>query len=306
LHAKPEDIKKYKGKFDEGWDVLRAGRIEKLKKSGLLLPGQTVSKKDPLIPEWNKLTYDEQKYWTAKMEVYAAMVDIMDQNIGRVLAKVKELKKDRNTMVVFLSDNGSDSRRHNPDPSKRGRVLNRGPIGTSGSFEYIERNWAYLNNAPLLQYKTNLHEGGICSPFIAWFPSKIKGGKIVQGVGHLIDLAPTFYELANINYPKKYNSVMTIPLAGKSLLPVLFANDTDVKRGEPIFWERAGYRAVWDGKWKLVSDYPSNTWELYNFEIDKGETKDVSKDNLDIVDRLTKAYMIWATQTGVVEYSSLR
>jgi arylsulfatase A-like enzyme len=306
LQAKPEDIEKYRGRFDEGWDVLREKRIEKLKKNGLLLPNQTVSIKDPQVPNWNKLTYDEQQYWKAKMEVYAAMVDIMDQNIGKVIAKLKELNKDQNTMIVFLSDNGSDSRMHNIDPSKRKRMLNSGPIGTSGSFDYIERNWAYLNNTPLLQYKTNMHEGGICTPFIAWYPSKIKAGKIVQGIGHLIDLAPTFYELAHVTYPKTYHGIKTHPLVGKSLLPILSGNADTVNRGEPIFWERAGHRAVRDGKWKLVSSYPSNKWELYNLEIDKGETKEVSKENLEVVNQLTKAYMNRASKTGVVEYSSLR
>ncbi len=306
LHAKPEDIAKYKGKFDEGWDVLRARRIEKLRQKNLLLPHQTVAARDPEVAEWKKLTYDEQQFWKTKMEVYAAMMDNMDQNVGLVLNKLKELGKDQNTIIFFLSDNGSDNRNHNPNPSKRGEMKNAGPVGSSGSFDYLSRNWSYLSNTPLHQYKNNMHEGGICTPFIAWFPSKIKAGRIESGTGHLIDLAPTFYELAGVKYPTNFKGITPHPLAGKSLLPVLFGIATEVNRGEPIFWERAGNRAVREGTWKLVSDYPANRWELYDIENDRGETKDLAKENPDVVNRLSNAYLKWAEKNGVVEYSSFK
>ena len=306
LQAKPEDIAKYRGKFDEGWDALREKRIQKLKENGILLPEQTIGARDSEVPEWNKLTYDEKEFWKAKMEVYAAMVDNMDQNVGKVLDKLKALKKDENTLIVFISDNGAQGGFNSYNPLRRGLVRNDGPVGTSGSFDYQEQNWAYLSNTPLQQYKGNFHEGGFSSPFIAWFPSKIKAGRIDKGTGHLIDLAPTFYDLAGISYPKTLNGVKSNPLPGKSLLPVLFDGVSEVKRDTPLFWERAGNRAVRDGKWKIVSTFPSNKWELYDIEKDRGETKDLAQSNPDIVNQLSSKYLEWAEKTGVVEYSKLQ
>ena len=306
LQAKPVDIAKYKGKFDEGWDALREKRIEKLKANGILPANQTISARDPEVPEWNKLTYDEKQFWKAKMEVYAAMVDNMDQNVGKVLDKLKALKKDKNTLIIFISDNGAQGGFNTYNPLGRNLVRNEGPIGTSGSFDYQEQNWAYLSNTPLQQYKNNMHEGGFSTPFIAWFPSKIKAGRIDKGTGHIIDLAPTFYELAGIEYPATYNGAKSNPLAGKSLLPVLFDNASEVSRGAPLFWERAGNRAVRDGKWKLVSTYPSYEWELYNIETDRGETTNVAQQNPGIVNKLSASYFEWADRTGVTEYSKFK
>lgn len=306
LQAKPEDIAKYRGKFDDGWDALRIKRLEKLRENSIITPTQTIAARDPEVPEWNKLTWDEKDFWKKKMEVYAAMVDNMDQNVGKVLNKLKELEKDENTLIVFISDNGAQGGFNTYNPLRRGSVANTGPIGTSGSFDYQEQNWAYLSNTPLRQYKNNMHEGGFSSPFIAWFPSKVKAGRIDKGTGHLIDLAPTFYELAGINYPKELNGIKANPLAGKSLLPVLFGNASEVNRGEPIFWERAGNRAVRDGKWKIVSTFPSYKWELYDIENDRGETKDLSNIHPEIVNKLSTSYNEWAESTGVVEYSKIR
>jgi arylsulfatase A-like enzyme len=307
LQAKAVDIAKYRGKFDEGWDVLREKRIKRLKESGILLPGQTVSPRDPEVPEWDKLTYDEKQFWKAKMEVYAAMVDNMDQNVGKVLEKLKALKKDKNTLIVFIADNGAQGGFSTYNPLKRrGQRKNDGPVGTAGSYDYQEQNWAYLSNTPLQDYKNNMHEGGFSSPFIAWFPSKIKAGRIDKGTGHLIDLAPTFYEFAGIQYPKELNGVTSNPLAGKSLLPILFDGASEVNRGAPLFWERAGNRAVREGKWKLVSNYPSNQWELYNLESDRGETTNVASKNTDIVNGLSAKYFDWAEKTGVVDYSKFK
>ncbi|WP_433832329.1 arylsulfatase [Flavobacterium anhuiense] len=306
LQAKQVDIAKYRGKFDEGWDVLREKRIKKLRENGIILPNQTIAPRDQEVPEWDKLTYDEKQFWKAKMEVYAAMVDNMDQNVGKVLDKLKALKKDKNTLIIFIADNGAQGGFNTYNPLKRGLVRNDGPVGSSGSFDYQEQNWAYLSNTPLQDYKNNMHEGGFSSPFIAWYPSKIKAGRIDKGTGHIIDLAPTFYELAGIEYPKTLNGVNSNPLAGKSLLPVLFDNASEVNRGAPLFWERAGNRAVREGKWKLVSIYPSYQWELYDLEADRGETTNVAAQNPGIVNNLSAKYFDWADKTGVVEYSKFK
>jgi len=306
LQALPQDIAKYKGKFDLGWDSLRTLRLERQRKLGILDEKQTIAEHDPEVPYWNKLTYDEQQFWKAKMEVYAAMLDNADQNIGKVLNKLKELKKDDNTLIIFISDNGAQGGFNTYNPTKRGLVKNSGPIGTSGSFDYQEQNWAYLSNTPFRQYKNNMHEGGFSSPFIAWFPKQIKSGTIAKGTGHLIDIAPTLYEIAGIKYPSKYKGITPNPLPGKSLVPVLTGKTSEVQRDEPLFWERAGNRAVRKGKWKIVSTYPSLQWELYDIETDRGETKDLAGHYPNIVAELAADYFKWAERTGVVDYDRIK
>ncbi|MCF0055425.1 arylsulfatase [Dyadobacter sp. CY356] len=304
LQALPEDIAKYKGRYSIGWDSLRIERIKKQKALGISDPNQAIAKRDPEVPLWDNLTYSEKQLWEKKMEVYAAMVDRVDQNIGRLREKLKELKKDENTLIVFISDNGAQGGYSASNRRKPPR--NTGPIGTAGSYDYQEQSWAYVSNTPHTNYKNNMHEGGISAPFIAWYPKQIKGGSIVKGTGHLIDLAPTFYELANTPYPVKLNGITTNSLPGKSLVPVLTGRSETVDRGEPIFWERAGNRAVRKGKWKIVSTYPAYKWELYDLEKDRGENNDLSAVNTEIVNELSADYFKWAVKTGVVDYEKIK
>ncbi len=306
LQALPEDIAKYRGKYDLGWDSLRVERLKRQQELGILTNNQLIAQHDPEVPYWDKLTYDEKQFWKAKMEVYAAMVDRMDQNVGRILAKLKELKKDDNTLIVFLSDNGAQGGFNSYSQLRRGLVRNTGPVGTAGSFDYQEQNWAYLSNTPLRHYKNNFHEGGFGTSFIAWYPKQIKAGSMAKGTGHVIDLAPTFYDLAGIPYPGTYNGTKANPLTGKSLLPVLFGQTNEVNRGEPIFWERAGNRAVRKGNWKLVSTYPSYKWELFDLTSDRGETKNLADARTDLVNELAADYVRWAEKNGVVDYDRIK
>lgn len=303
LIALPEDIAKYKGKYDKGWDVLRRERFERQKELGIVPRDAKISVKDDDIYDWGRLSYDQRQLWAKKMEVYAAMVDRMDQGIGEVLKKLEEIGESDNTIVIFISDNGAPAedlvRWHH------GATKNEGPVGTEGSYESQGKNWSYLSNTPFLGFKDDMHEGGINSPFIAWYPAKIKAGGIAKGTGHVIDLAPTFYQLANASYPKKYKNISPNALPGKSLLPLLFSGQGVVQRNEPLFWERAGSRAVREGKWKLVSTYPAYSWELYDLDQDLGETTNVAKENHEVLNRLSVKYFQWANKNGVVEFSTL-
>jgi arylsulfatase len=301
LQAKPEDIAKYKGKYAIGWDSLRLERYRNAVKRGVVPAGLQIAQRDPDIPAWNTLTYDEQQLWQRRQEVYAAMVDRVDKEIGRLLNKLEELGKADNTLIVFISDNGAQG-----GNSLRVYTQRRtGPVGSAGSYEIQNSSWSQTGNAPFRSYKGRPYEGGISSPFIAWLPKHIKAGAITDGIGHLIDLAPTFYELAGAIYPETYQGVATNPLPGKSLLPVLYGQQAVVERGNPLFWERAGNIAVREGKWKLVSIYPENKYELYDIESDRGENHDLAEQYPDIVNRLKTQYAAWSEKNNVIEYVKL-
>ena len=303
LQALPEDIAKYKGRYKIGWDSLRTIRYQNAIKKGVIDPSQKISKHDSELKAWNKLTYDEQQYWQTRQEVYAAMIDHVDQGVGKVLNTLKELKKDDNTLIIFISDNGAQGGNSTRVYTQR----NSGAVGTAGSYDIQNSNWSQTGNSPLRNYKATPYEGGISAPFIARFPGKIKAGTIAKGTAHLIDLAPTFYELAGISYPSQYHNVRTNSLPGKSLLPLLTAKVDEVKRGEPLFWERGGNKAVRDGKWKLVSDFSKNSkWELYDIEKDRAENTDLAAQYPEIVERLKAQYNQWALKNDVVDYNLLK
>lgn len=300
LHALPEDIARYEGQYAIGWDSLRQKRFEGTKALGLIADGTRLAPHDDGIQRWNELTYYEKLYWQKREEVFAAMIDRVDQSIGRLLAKLKELGQYDNTLIVFCSDNGAQGGTRLRDEGSDG------PIGAPGTYYIPLGHWSQAGNSPLREYKARPYEGGISSPFIAWYPSKIKAGQIVDGIGHVIDLAPTFYELAKAKYPSKYKGVKTHPLPGRSLVPVLTGKQTVVERGEPLFWEWAGNRAVREGKWKLVSIYPENRTELYDIENDRGETTDVAADHPDIVEHLQQQWKLWATQNDVKNFDQFK
>lgn len=305
LQALPEDIAKYKGKYAKGWDQLRQERLAKQVALGIISQAQAdaAASRDSDVPAWDALTYDEQQLWQRKMEVYAAMLDRADQGVGRLLEALKQLKKDDNTLIIFISDNGAPAEDVAHWGDKAGN--NKGPVGTSGSFESQGKNWAFVSNTPFRSFKSFAYEGGISSPFIAWFPGKIKAGGLLKGTSHLIDIAPTVYDVAGATYPKTYNGTAINPLAGKSLTPLLF-NGEEINREKPIFWERAGNRAVRQGKWKLVSIYPSYQWELYDLEKDRGETQNIAAQHTSLVNELSALYFEWAKENGVVDYDKIK
>ena len=303
LQALPQDIAKYKGKYSMGWDSLRVLRYRNAIKKGLIDPNQKITARDAQLKPWNKLTYDEQQYWQTRQEVYAAMIDHVDQGVGRLLAKLKELKKDQNTLIIFISDNGAQGGNNLRLYTQR----NTGPVGTAGSYETQNSNWSQTGNSPLRNYKDSPYEGGISAPFIAWYPKKIKANSIAQGTAHLIDLAPTFYQLAGVQYPMQFNGVKTNALAGKSLVPILTGQADKVDRGEPLFWERSGKQAVRDGKWKLVLPAGADPqYELYDIETDRGENNNLAATHKDIVEKLKAEYNAWAQKNDVIDYNKLK
>ena len=288
LMAWPKDIAKYRGKYKAGYEAIRNARYQRQVKSGLIDPKtcplskrESPNKKKPKLPNWKDLSQEDRDREDLRMAVYAAMVDRMDQNIGRLLEKIRELGKADNTLILFCSDNGG---------SHEVVDIGTGQIGTMSKWSSVKAPWANVSNTPFRKYKTFSHEGGICTPLIVAWPKGIKkGGQICREPGHFIDIMPTLIELTGAKYPTEYNDMKVTPLQGKSLTPLFHGEK--IVRDKPLFWEWRHGRAVRDGKWKLVSYQGS--WELYDMSVDRSETKNLAKKHPKIVKRLSKMWEKW-------------
>lgn len=300
LHALPEDIAKYRGKYMKGWESLREERYNRMLKMGIIESLVKLSPKDSGSPDWGNLSIEEKASWDLRMSVYAAMIDRMDQNIGRIVNYLTQQDKIDNTLIIFLADNGGS---HENTRAQKLFLKTKGETGSEDSFDAIEIPWANVANTPFRMFKHWVHEGGIASPFIACMPGKVSEGKIVHQTGHIIDIMPTLLEFAGGKYPESFNGSKIQPMEGISLMPAL--KGKAFKRQEPLFWEHEGNRAVRDGDWKLVSAYDNvagkfKAWELYNLRDDRSELKNLASENAEITSKLEKEYNIWANRVGVI------
>lgn len=314
LHALPEDIAKYKGKYDAGWDIISEQRHAQLVAKDIISPEHPKAERPSTIPAWETLSKEDKKLWAERMEVHAAMIDRMDQNIGKLITYLKETGQYENTAFFFLSDNGAageDVSRTFRSSQANASVSNeiganfdeQGAVGTAESYYSITHRWAYTANTPFSYWKTFPYEGGISSPFIASYPGNFTENKVVTGRGHLIDILPTILEITQSNYPSEYKGNQILPLAGKSLMPYL-TDKAETKR-ETLFFERGGNKAVRAGQWKLLTLKGKENWKLYDLSKDRGETTDVAQQHPEIVLLLIKAYHDWAEAHQVTNTDSL-
>jgi arylsulfatase A-like enzyme len=323
LHARPKDIKKYRGRFAQGWDVLRRRRLDRLVAAGILSQDLVLSERGEGIPAWSETPH---KQWEqSRMEAYAAMVDHVDQGVGEIVQTLESKGLLNNTLILFLSDNGGDSLEH-PDGcigstgkpwaymryvplyTRDGRPviagdypgLKPGPDQTYGGYG---TKWANLSNAPFRYYKKYVHEGGIATPLIVHWPAGIKArGKLRHQPAHVIDLMATALAVAGVSYPTEYHNEPIKPLDGQSLLPV-FARDAAIHKA--LFFEHHGNRAVRKGKWKIVA-IKEGPWALYDMERDRTETSDLADRHPEVVRELATAYRHWATQSNVASVDALK
>ena len=286
LHAWPEDIAKYKGKYMIGWDKLRQQRYARQIEMGLLDKSVRMSPRDAGNPKWDDVPADQRAGWDLKMAVYAAMIDRMDQNIGRILRKIEALGKLDNTLVLFLSDNGGCSERVHKTPDI--------PPGALPSYRTVDPPWANASNTPFRKYKSWDHEGGTCTPLIACWPARIdKGGRVTTQAGHIIDIMATCLDVAGADYPRQLAGRKITPLEGKSLLPIL---DGKQRTGhEAIYWAYGGCKAVRCGKWKLVAPRRGK-WELYDLSADRTELNTLASAEPDRVQKMAALWDTWNTR----------
>ena len=249
LQAWPEDIAKYRGKYKVGWDEVRKQRFARMKEMGIIGENHQLTPSD--AKAWDALSEKEKDAEDLKMAVYAAMIDRVDQNLGRLFAKLKELKKWDNTLIMFLSDNGACREQPNTTPNI--------PPGPVESYRTISVGWANASNTPYRKYKSTDFEGGIRTPFIAHWPAVIKPD-ITEQVGHLIDINATFRDITGAEYPKEINGRKTKLPVGKSLFPILKG-----KTREPhteIYWRFGRANAIRQGTSRRFASENHGTYDL--------------------------------------------
>ena len=290
LHAWGEDITRYRGKYMVGWDKLRQQRFERMVEMGLVDKRWGLSPRDEEVPKWDSV--EDKDSWDLKMAVYAAMIDRMDRNIGRIISKIRQLGKEDNTLVLFLSDNGGCAGEANYTPD-----IAPGPVE---SYRSVDGPWANASNTPFRKFKVWDHEGGISTPLIAYWPRVIKNGGAITGqVGHIIDIMATFTDISGAEYPALFNGRKIPPPEGKSLLPIFEGRER--MGNEALYWQIAKdrHRAVRKGKWKLVTTAPNVPWKLYDMEDDRTELHDLAEQQPDKVKELSGLYDGWLKRCGV-------
>jgi len=303
MQAPEEDIARYAGKYADGYFKLREKRHERQLALGLLDAKWKLSTVDRKTGDF-KYDYDVTPWENLKdrareerrMEVYAAMVDRLDQNIGRLLKSLDEMGVAENTIIFFLSDNGGCASW--PAKEDAFEEYNRGiPVGDGRGYEFVGKGWGWAQNAPFRRHKVWNYEGGISTPLLARWPGWVKAGTITHQPGHLIDFMPTLLELAGGTYPAEFKGKKILPMEGRSLLPIL-----DGRQREPhesLCWALQGNRAIRQGDWKLVWGASDRKWELYNLAEDRTETRDLSSSQPQRAAAMAAEWKRWAEKIEV-------
>lgn len=268
LHALPDDYAKYQGRYEEGWDVVRSARVEKQKALQLLPANTKASPRPEHVPAWNTMPPWRQQYESNRMTTLAAMIDRVDQEVGRLIQDLKSNGELDNTFLLFVSDNGACPYDRKPP------LLDVEPTDAQTSLA-DSTGWAWARNSPFRYYKQNQFEGGIASPAIVHWPAGLKAdrGSIVRDPAHLIDVLPTLAQITGSEIPKEWTGRELRPVSGISLHPVLEGRPLGSR--PPIHFLFSTDRGLRDGDWKLVS-FRQEAWELYHLADDRTERNDLA------------------------------
>ncbi|WP_408011073.1 arylsulfatase [Pseudalkalibacillus sp. A8] len=313
LQAPKKEIAKYEKVYEKGWDRIREERLEQMKELDivpedmLLTPRSEYWNRDRNIqgvnPAWDSIDPDRQKDLVKRMAIYAAMIDRMDQNIGRVIDDLREKSELENTLILFCSDNGACAE-WDPwgfdDWITTSNFLHRKEdlewMGGPDSYHSYGSGWANACSTPLRLYKHYGHEGGISTPLIVHWPEKVvRKGEIDHRPGHFIDFMATFVEITGTSYPENYNGYRILPMEGESMLPAFQGNEAE----ERIFcFEHEQHCGVRRGKWKL-SKIKEMDWELYDMENDRTELHNLKDIYPELVEEMKQTWEAWAQRTNV-------
>lgn len=319
LHARREDIEKYRGRYKKGWEALRRERHERLIEKGILDRNWKLSPRDEHAAPWEEV---EHKDWEdLRMAVYAAQVDNLDRNIGKLREYLRNRGQEEDTMIVFLSDNGGCAEYLREDgqpgtwpemyslPTPDGRIARVGndpgrEPGPADTFMSYDLPWANASNTPFRLFKCWVHEGGISSPCLISWPGGIASdGRIHHNPWHVTDITATLLEACGAEPLAEREGRRVQRPEGESFLKLF--SGTDASRATPIFWEHEGNRAVRKGPWKLVSRHPDR-WELYNMDEDRTELNDLAATHGEMLKQMVALYQGWAARCGVRDWDTVR
>ncbi|MEX0772976.1 MAG: arylsulfatase [Balneolales bacterium] len=280
LHAPEEDIAKYEGVYEVGYEKIAHARHQR--QMDLLDERYPLS--DPTYRDWETLSDSVQADQVRRMQVYAAMIDRMDQNIGRLIDYLEERGELDNTLFMFTSDNGA---------SAEVVEIGDGPIGSMTRWASLGEDWANVANTPFRFFKNYSHQGGIATPFIAHWPAGIpEGGRVDHTQAHFIDIMPTLVELSGADYPETYKGDLVPPMVGVSLVPLM--KNEPIQRENPLYYDWRNGSAIQTEQWKLVR--LEQEWELYNMQNDRTETTDLSREHPQIHEQLKTEWQQWSRE----------
>lgn len=317
MQAPQSLVDTYKDTYKVGWDAIREQRYQRQVKLGLIKPewglsprafNQGLADRDSIVSSWADAP---NKDWEAsRMATFAAMVEILDRGIGKILAELKKTGADKNTVVIFLSDNGGCQENVQPNwydiPSETrdGRTIHVGndaryfPGGDETVYQSYGPMWANVSNTPFRKFKHFTEEGGVSAPFIVrWSDGNLKAGTVdLNNVGHIIDIMPTILAATDSTYPHSMNGHAILPLEGINLIPEFQGANID---RPTIFWEHEGNKAARRGDWKVVAP-AREPWKLFDLAHDRTELHDVSDQHPQIKADLIAQWQAWAMRTGAV------
>lgn len=302
LQAKPQDIARYQGHYSAGWDAVRQNRFARQKELGIVPADAQLSPRDPQAQAWEAMPPQAKADLAHRMEIYAAQIDCIDQNVGRLVDTLQQLGQLDNTLILLLSDNGC-SAEGGPGGFSRGQP--DAPIGTALSYASVGLEWANAADTPFRKFKMSTHEGGIATPCIAHWPAAIEPGRLVHAPAHVIDLMPTLADVAGAKYPSQRSGKPVLPPEGQSLKPWLLNQGEVGDRRGPLFWEHQGNKAVRLGAWKAVAVHGGD-WELYNLDKDRTELNDLAAQHPDKRNELARLWQDWAARCGVMDWDALQ
>ena len=307
LHALPADIRRNQERYQKGWEKVRQARWQRIQELGIVqgklsaveagvgspypehaaAAKEILGRNEVIVPlPWRNLSPQQMEFQTTKMAIHAAMIDRMDQEIGRILKQVRNMEALDNTLILFLSDNGASA-----------EIMVRGdghdsnaPAGSAATHLCLGAGWSTTANTPFRRHKVWVHEGGIATPLIAHWPRGIKArGELRNSPGHVIDVVPTLLEVSGGDQNERSRSGPQGPAApGQSLIPVF--SQEQPGRHKVLWWHHEGHRAIRMGDWKLVSAAETGAWELYNLKVDRTETNNLAAENQPLVRRLAAAW----------------
>ncbi|MFN0183172.1 MAG: arylsulfatase [Aquabacterium sp.] len=306
-------IDKYRGRYDRGWDVVRAEWFARQKSLGVVPADARLAPRNPDVDAWDTLGDDQRRLYARMQEAFAGFLDHTDHQVGRLMAFLQEIDCLDNTLVVFLSDNGASqeggrdgmlnelayfNRLSEPVADMIGRI---DQIGGPNLYNNYPRGWAQVGNTPLRFYKQNTHEGGIRDPLIVSWPARIKAaGQVRTPYHHVTDIFPTILECVGIQAPQVFKGMPQLPVEGVSFA-YSFDNDPPRSRKQVQYYEMLGHRAIWADGWKAVTrhkpgePFDADRWMLYNTDQDFAEFEDLAEQR---PDKLQSLVSTWWAEAG--------